>query len=288
MDITNECGWEEQAVLLHNTGVMSWRSIAETLKMPKSTLSDYLRKYVNATQGLQSESEDEIYELREYDNSRILWISDLHAPWNHKKALVFLQGLKTRYEPTRIIIGGDEADLHSLNFHGVDPDLPSAGDELKMVQDFMRELAIMFPVADILESNHTSLGYRRAFKAGISKGYMKTYNELLKVPDTWTWHDDLMITLPNGQDCYFCHGKSADGLKLSRNMACNVVQGHYHSKFAIQYWSNPKNLFWSMQAGCLIDDKALAMKYNKLTLERPIIGTGLIIDSIPILEAMPL
>jgi G:T/U-mismatch repair DNA glycosylase len=71
-------------------------------------------------------------------------------------------------------------------------------------------------------------------------------------------------------------------------MACNVVQGHFHSKFAIQFWSNPNNLFWSMQAGCLIDDKSMAMAYNKLTLERPIIGTGLIINSMPILEAMPL
>lgn len=111
---------------------------------------------------------------------------------------------------------------------------------------------------------------------------------MFEVPDTWVWHNDILLTLPNGQPCYFCHGKSSDGLKLSRNMACNVVQGHFHSKFSIQYWSNPQNLFWSMQAGCLIDDKSMAMAYNKLTLDRPIIGTGLIIDSVPLLVAMPL
>ena len=282
----NDKDWQQQAVKLSETGVLSWRGIAEAIGVSKSTVSDFLRKYQ------QFKEEDillsSVKEKGEHDNSRILWISDLHSPWQHKNALSFLQYLKDKYNPTRVIIGGDEADLQSLNMHGVNPDLPSAGDELAMVRAFMKDLYAMFPVADILESNHTSLAYRRAFNAGISKGYMKTYNEILEVPDTWVWHDDLMIELPNGQPCYFCHGKSSDGLKLSKNMASNVVQGHYHSKFSIQYWSNPNNLFWSMQAGCLIDDKSMAMKYNKLTLDRPIIGTGVIIDGVPILEAMPL
>lgn len=278
--MNNEKEWQRDAINLAATGAISWREISKVLKVSRSTVSDYLRKYKGFVESPDTTDQ--------HDNSRILWISDLHSPWHHKDTLAFLEGLKTRYNPTRVIIGGDEADLQSLNMHGVNPDLPSAGDELKMVREFMGELSDLFPVADVLDSNHTSLAYRRAFKAGISKGYMKSYNEILEVPSTWVWHNELLITLPNGQPCYFCHGKSSDGLKLSRNMACNVVQGHFHSKFSIQYWSNPQNLFWSMQAGCMIDDKSLAMEYNKLTLERPIIGTGLIIDSVPILEAMPL
>jgi hypothetical protein len=282
--------WEIDAVKLAQTGVMSWRDIGKQLGKSKSTVSDFLRKYYSEMklEEVYGVPEEQAVSDGGYDNSRILWISDLHSPYHHKNSISFLKGLKEKYNPTRIIIGGDEADLHGLNMHGVDPDLPSAGDELKEARKFLQGLAEVFPVADILESNHTSLAYRRAFKAGISKGYMKNYNEIFGVPDTWVWHNDLMVKLPNGQDCYFCHGKSTDGLKLSRNMACNVVQGHFHSKFAIQFWSNPNNLFWSMQAGCLIDDKSMAMAYNKLTLERPIIGTGLIINSMPILEAMPL
>jgi hypothetical protein len=283
MTIVKNNEWHQNAITLANTGVMSWRSIAEELGVSKSTCSDFLRKYYSMVEESREEALD-----GEHDNSRILWISDLHAPFHHKNSLQFLSDLKDQYNPTRIIIGGDEADLQSANMHGVNPDLPSGGDELSMAKVFMKELSTLFPVADILESNHTSLAYRRAFKAGISKGFMKNYNEIFDVPSTWIWHDDLLITLPNGQPCYFCHGKSADGLKLSRNMACNVVQGHYHSKFSVQYWSNPRNLFWSMQAGCLIDDKSMAMNYNKLTLERPIIGTGLIINSHPILVPMEL
>lgn len=274
----SELDWQISAVALRNAGTMSKREIAKALKVPKSTVSDYLRAYEDAL----------VIDTKGHDNSCILWISDLHAPFEHKNALNFLKGLKEKYNPTRVVIGGDEADCQGLNMHGVNPDLPSAGDELTQARKFIKQLAEVFPTADILESNHTSLAYRRAFKAGISKGYMKNYNEIFDVPDTWIWHDDLLITLPNGQPCYFCHGKSTDGLKLSRNMACNVVQGHYHSKFSIQYWSNPRDLYWSMQAGCLIDDKSMAMNYNKLTLERPIIGTGLIIDSHPILVPMSL
>lgn len=279
--------WYADAIKLNKTGVLSKRKIAKIISVPKSTVSDYLREYEKFV-AIGAVPLDAPESVKTHDNSSILWISDLHSPWQHKDALSFLAGLKEKYNPTRIIIGGDEADLQSLNMHGVNPDMPSAGDELSMVKTFMKELSKLFPAADVLESNHTSLAYRRAFKAGISKGYMKSYNEILEVPDTWVWHNDLLLTLPNGQDCYFCHGKSADGLKLSRNMACNVVQGHYHSKFSLQYWSNPKNLYWSMQAGCLVDDKSMAMSYNKLTLERPIIGTGLILDSVPMLVAMPL
>lgn len=269
--------WHEAAVKLHNTGEISWRGISKILKVPKSSVSDLLRGY-KQFKGVEPQ----------HDNSRILWITDLHAPFAHKNALQFLADIHAKHKFTRIICAGDEADGQGINMHGVNPDLPSAGDELQMTKAYLKELAAIFPVMDIMESNHTSLAYRRAFKAGISKGYMKNYNEIFDAPDTWTWYDDLMIKLPNGQDCYFCHGKSSDGLKLSRNMSCNVVQGHFHSKFSVQYWSNPNNLYWSMQAGCLVDDKSMAMAYNKLTLERPIIGVGAIIDSHPMLIPMEL
>lgn len=41
-------------------------------------------------------------------NERILFISDLHAPYNHPDALDFLSDLNTKYKPTRVISLGDE------------------------------------------------------------------------------------------------------------------------------------------------------------------------------------
>ena len=55
----------------------------------------------------------------------------MHIPYHHPDTLAFLQHLKEKYEPTRVICLGDELDKHSLSFHDSDPTL-SAGDELKL------------------------------------------------------------------------------------------------------------------------------------------------------------
>lgn len=220
------------------------------------------------------------------DNSRILFISDLHVPYHHPQAFEFLKHLKKKYNPTRIICLGDECDKHSLSYHDSDPDLYSAGHELQESIKFIKELETIFPRMDILESNHGSLVWRKAKTNGIPKHYIKSYNDVLGVGDGWRWHFDLTIDLPNGQKCYVHHGKSSDVLKLSQQMGMNAIQGHYHNKFKVDFWSNPNGLYWGMQCGCLINDDSLAFRYNNVNIQRPTIGTGLIIDSIPVLEPM--
>lgn len=225
---------------------------------------------------------------REFDNSRILVISDLHIPYHHPDALEFLQHLYDKYSPTRIICMGDELDKHSMSFHDSDPDLASAGDELRKSLPVIKELERMFPIMDILDSNHGSMVWRKAKHFGIPKHYIKGYNEVLGVSDDWQWHNDLTIELPNGSYCYFHHGKSANVIKLSQQMGMNCVQGHYHESFKIDYWGNPTGLYWAVQSACLIDDHSYAFSYNNVNIKRPIIGTSLIIDSLPVLEPMVL
>ena len=275
----------------------SQRKVAKFLGVPRTTIQDYLVRnnldcYGNEVDKFTPEKLDNIV-LRQYDkeyedNSRILVISDMHIPYQHPKTLEFLQGLKDKYSPTRIVCVGDELDKSSLSYHEHDPNLYSAGDELEASKKVIAKLQEMFPVMDILESNHGSLVYRKAKTHGIPKQYIRDYNEVLGVDDGWKWHFDLTLKLPTGQHVYFHHGKSADGLKLSQTMGMCAVQGHYHEKFKIDYWANPLGLYWSMQVGCLIHDDSLAFAYNNVNIKRPIIGCGLIIDGVPILEAMPL
>jgi hypothetical protein len=220
------------------------------------------------------------------DNSRILVISDLHFPYQHKDVFKFLQYLKDKYNPTRIICTGDEMDGHALSFHDSDPDLPSAGDELKKALPFVQELYKMFPKMDILDSNHGSLVYRKAKHHGVPRHYIKGYNEILGVGEGWKWSFDLTIDLPNGTKCYFHHGKSPDVVKLSQVMGMSAVQGHYHSVFKVDYWANPAGLYFGMQTACLVDRDAYAFAYENSNLKKPIIGTGLIINSHPILEPL--
>lgn len=219
-------------------------------------------------------------------NDRILLISDMHIPYHHPDTFAFLKHLRDKYNPTRVISLGDELDKHGLSYHEHDPNLPSAGDELDLARQYVQELYEIFPVMDIIESNHGSLVYRKAKTAGIPKEYIRTYNEVLGVGSGWEWHFDLTVDLPGGNSCYLHHGKVADVTRLSQMMGMCAVQGHYHEKFKIEYWGNPNALNWGMQIGCLIDDDALAFSYNNVNIKRPIVGTGVIIDGHPVLEPM--
>lgn len=286
-----EVNWKQQAIELAKTG-KSWRKIAELLEVSKSTVSDYLRKEFDQVV-VDNRRSSETYSVRksdsvEHDNSRILLISDLHIPYHHQDAIAFLSHLKEKYNPTRVICLGDEVDGHALSFHDSDPDLPSAGDEIRQALPVIAELFKIFPKMDILESNHGSLVWRKAKVFGIPKHYIKSYNEVLGVDSGWKWSFDLTVDLPNGQKCYMHHGKTSNIIQLSQQMGMNATQGHYHETFKIDYWGNSTGLYWGMQCGCLIDDDKLAFNYNNVNIKRPIIGTGLIIDSMPVLEPMRL
>ena len=220
------------------------------------------------------------------DNSRILFISDLHIPFHHEDSFDFLRHLKQKYNPTRVICLGDELDKNSLSYHEKNPDLYSPGHELQVSIPFIHELEEIFPKMDILESNHGSLVWRKAKTFGIPKHYIKSYNDVLGVDSGWKWSFDLTINLPNGQKCYVHHGKTSNVIQLSQQMGMCAVQGHFHESFKIDYWGNPTGLYWGMQCGCLIDDDTMAFNYNNVNIKRPIICTGLVIDSMPILEPM--
>lgn len=275
--------WKPLALALANTGKVSWREIAKILGIARSTVSDYLRDSLS-----QQDMPPAVEDSGTHDNSRILFISDMHIPYHHSGLLPFLEGLKKRYEPTRVICVGDELDKHAMSFHDTDPDLDNAGPELEKALPVIAAVEKLFPVMDLIDSNHGSMVYRKAKAHGIPRRYIRPYNEVLGVGDGWKWHMDMTLTLPDGQNVYVHHGKLSSAVRVSQAMGMSFVCGHYHEKFGVEYWANPRGLYWAMNTGCLINDESLAFAYNNTNLKRPIVGTGLIIDGVPILEAMPL
>jgi predicted phosphodiesterase len=218
--------------------------------------------------------------------SSILLVSDTHHPYEHPDTVPFLRAIKKKYKPTRVICVGDEVDQHAMSFHTSDPDLPSAGDELELAIRALKPLYKMFPVVDLVDSNHGSMVYRKGKHHGIARKYLREYGDILEAPPGWKWHNNLLVGLPRGQQMYVTHGVRKEGMKLAQQMGCCVVQGHYHTEFNINYSSSPSQLYWSMQIGCCIDDKSLAFHYNKTTAIRPIIGHGIVLDGIPKLLPM--
>jgi hypothetical protein len=209
----------------------------------------------------------------------------MHMPYHHPDSFKFLAALKRKYKPHMVISVGDLGDFHNISFHKSDPRLPNANDELLALQKHSRQLEKLFPDMYITAGNHDVLPARRLFAEGMPASLLKPYNELYGVGKGWKFVDDL--TLIDGKDIlYVVHGIVKDGRKLAAQRGVNVVQGHYHTDCRIDYVSNPRNLLWSMQVGCLIDRVALAFAYDKLNLNRPIIATGVTINGQPKLEPL--
>ena len=216
---------------------------------------------------------------------RILVISDLHIPYHHTDSFNFLKQIKKRYKPDFVVNIGDMLDFHAISMHSHDPDLYSPGHELKAARVFVKELEDIFPEVTEVDSNHSSLDYRRAIKYGMSREFLKGYGDFLGTKK-WKWVDDLTLPMSNGQRCFFTHGRAADILKVSQTMGMSSVQGHYHTKLSIQWWANPDNIFFAMNVGCLINQKSMAFSYAKNFKTRFILGCGIILNGVPKLLPM--
>jgi len=215
-------------------------------------------------------------------------LSDMHIPYQHPDLIPFLYKVKEKYEPDKWVCIGDEVDYHALSFHDSDPDLPSSGDELLRAKSVLKDIFQLIPSCDVLDSNHGSMVYRKAYAHGIPKACIKNYNETLDAPKGWKWFDELILNMSDGNKVYFHHGKMSNSLAASKGESMSFVQGHYHSQFNIQYWGCKQGLYFAVTVGCLIDPKSMAFSYGKNFSKRPIIGMCVIIDGKPILIPMVL
>lgn len=217
----------------------------------------------------------------------VLCLSDQHFPYEHPDLIPFLKDLDKKYNFDLVINMGDEVDKHGLSYHEKEPELPNYERELDKAILQMQPLYKLFPSAIVLDSNHGSLILRKGKTSGLPNRVFRLPGDILQAPRGWMWHRDVVFTTELGK-VYCHHGKTSQAGKLSKNMGMNTVQAHYHSNFYVTYWGSPIGLFWDMNVGCVVDDKSLAMAYNKVTLSRPVIGVGIILNGRPVLVPMHL
>lgn len=216
---------------------------------------------------------------------KILLISDMHGPYHHPDSLAFLKKLHQKYQFDLVISMGDLVDWHSISFHPKHPNLAAPGHELEAIRKFVKALEKLFPSMIIIGSNHGDLPMRKVVDAGLPTDFLRPYNEIYQVGPKWKFVDELVLR--DGEEIvYLAHGIHKNALKVATQRGVHHACGHYHTEFSIGYVSNPRNLLWGMNTGCLIDKDQLAFEYGKLTLDRPIIGTGVIINGQPKLEPM--
>ena len=237
------------------------------------------------------EDYDAINTRSQTDNSSVLVIPDLHAPYNHPDAIAFLSAVADKINPDRVINLGDETDKHALSFHNSDPNLDSAGMELEKSIEFMSELHDVFPNMELCHSNHGSLAFRKAKAHGIPVQYLKDYREVL-FPNGegkgWSWHEDIIVDLPNGESVLFRHEPQGPVLSAAAHEGMNVACGHLHGLFGVAYSASSRRTYWGLNSGCLIDPVGMAFAYGKNFKTKPILGCSAIIDSLPVLFPMRL
>lgn len=214
----------------------------------------------------------------------VLAIPDLQAPFEHVDALPFVKAVRSAYKPTTIVCLGDEADKHALSEYGNDPDGMTAGLELHNCVEHLRPWYKAFPSVAVCISNHTERIFRKAYKCGIPKGYLKSYREFLEAPDDWHWRDQWEydgVIYEHGHSFGGGNGRTA-GFQLPLHNGKSTVFGHFHSSAGIQYLANEsERLWWGFNAGCLIDKKQYAFRYGSKTKAKPVLGCAIIDHGIP-------
>jgi hypothetical protein len=197
----------------------------------------------------------------------------------------FLKAVESKFKPSKIVCLGDEMDAHAISDYDKDPDGMSPGDELEEALEHMHKLYKVFPNTMVCTSNHTARPYRKAYKFGLPRAFLKSYSEFLQAPKGWVWQDKWEI-----DDVIYEHGEGFSGqqgaIKSALGNMQSTVIGHLHSWAGIQYSANPKHLIFGFNAGCLIDKNSYAFAYGAKLKHKPILGCGIVDRGIPVFIPM--
>jgi hypothetical protein len=201
----------------------------------------------------------------------------------------FLTHLKKKYKPTRVVHIGDLFDFHALSDYPTDPDAEGVATEFDNAMVQKRKLEKLFPKMEILTSNHDVRFFKRLTRAGIPRRFWPSYEQLFECQKGWTFSDRVEI-----DDVIYIHGHQihAGGGNIQQNAIKahmkNIVFGHFHTRLGVDYFANQDNLYFGMAVGCLIDHTEYAFHYQSASVRKPLVGTGLVIEGLPVVEPMML
>ena len=208
---------------------------------------------------------------------KVLVIGDTHAPFAHPETLRFLKEQKKKWNPDQVVHIGDLSDQHAISDHGADPSGMQILNEIELARIWCGQLAKIFPEVKICIGNHDERFFRRAFKSGIPKAFLKSYNEILGLPKTWKWPFKHKI-----EEVLYVHGTGTSGrnghIKLATRYMCSTVIGHTHAHAGVNYFSTEEKEIFAANTGCLVDDTAYAFKYAKTYPEKSTLGCLIVVD----------
>ena len=201
----------------------------------------------------------------------VLVIGDLHEPFCLDNYLGHCVETYNKYKCDEVVFIGDIIDNHASSYHETDPDGHSAGQELKMAIQRIKQWYQAFPKATVIIGNHDRLIMRKAYSSGLSKMWIKDYAEVLGTPG-WNFTESIEI-----DDVLYIHGEGGTARARVRRDLQSIVQGHLHSQAYIDWCVGAKFKLFGMQVGCGIDHKSYAMAYGKEG-PKPAIACGVVLQ----------
>lgn len=201
----------------------------------------------------------------------VLVIGDLHEPFCLDGYLEHCIETYNKYKCNEVVFIGDIIDNHASSYHETDPDGHSAGQELKMAIQRIKQWYSAFPKATVIIGNHDRLIMRKAYSSGLSKLWIKDYAEVLGTPG-WNFTDSIEI-----DNVLYIHGEGGTARARIRRDLQSVVQGHLHSQAYVDWCVGAKFKLFGMQVGCGIDHRSYAMAYGKEG-PKPAIACGVILQ----------
>lgn len=211
------------------------------------------------------------YTKKQQKNKNVLVIGDLHEPFCLDGYLEHCIETYNKYNCNEVVFIGDIIDNHASSYHETDPDGYSAGQELKLAIQRIKQWYNAFPKATVIIGNHDRLIMRKAYSSGLSKMWIKDYAEVLGTPG-WNFTESIEI-----DDVLYIHGEGGTARARVRRDLQSVVQGHLHSQAYIDWCVGAKFKLFGMQVGCGIDHKSYAMAYGKEG-PKPAIACGVILQ----------
>ena len=204
--------------------------------------------------------------------SKVLAFSCYHAPYQSKKALNFLKKVSDWHQPDKIVCLGDLADVASVTYHEVNPDMDGAKRELDEARKALHALYNAFPNMIITMGNHDLRYARKAQSVGIPSSLLNIPNKIWDISSTWKFVEDYFI-----DKVRYLHGTGCSKAHLNAfSSGVSHCQGHLHSDFNVLYRATNYNRIFGATVGCLADHKQLAFAYSKPFRFKPVMGCGII------------
>lgn len=242
-----------------------------------------LRRYI-------SEERGESTIIRPYlagNKNNVLVIGDTHFPFEREGYLEHCRSVQEEFDCGTVIHIGDEVDNHAISYHETDNDGDSAGSEFAKSMIKMKQWYKMFPEVTVIVGNHSALPFRKAKTAGLSRQFLKAYEDIWEAPSGWKWKLEHV-------ECgvLYTHGTSV-GEKGAINMAMNrrqsVVMGHNHTCASIIWNVSQRDKIFGMFVGCGIDDSQYAFEYARNNIKKSIVSCAVVKNGIlPIIIPMEL